>query len=397
MDFVIHRRLIGSKKHRKSNGEWIEEFQESSFVVGHPELEKDLLTALYLSGTKIVIEPPKFHQKVFRNFTLREDIPWELALPRNLFETWVQDIVDKVSKALKGSDLAYYENIFKASCKVVSSLGRMKIHKKKWNFIMDHDIQGVNQSVIESFEPDKKGFAEPIKYNLLGTISGRAKVVSGPEILRLNKELKTLIKSRYKGGKVVQFDYVSLEPRLALILCGHKVPEDIYSYINETVFGGEFSREVVKLSTLSVMYGAGSQSLSEKTGLPISVCKQTIKQLKEFFDIYNITKKLSKEFQDKKIIRNHFGRAIYPEDGAGHKLYNNIIQSTAVDAAILGFFNIINALKDTDAIPVFVIHDNIGIDMPPEMLSTEWIQKIKSVGGEIPGLSDKLLLDSDTI
>jgi hypothetical protein len=145
------------------------------------------------------------------------------------------------------------------------------------------------------------------------------------------------------------------------------------------------------------MYGAGSQSLSEKTGLPISICKQTIKQLKEFFDIYNITKKLSKEFQVQKIIRNHFGRAIYPEDGAGHKLYNNSIQSTAVDAAMLGFFNIINALKETDAIPVFVIHDNIGVDFPPEMLTSEWIEKIKFIGGEIPGLSDKLLLDSDTI
>lgn len=400
MDFVIHRNLIGSKMHRASNGEWIEDIPNDCWVAGDPEPEKDLLMALWLSGFKIKVEPPRFHLKVFRNFTLKEDLPWEMALPKDLFESWVQGLSDKISNALETSDLAYYENIFKRSCNVLETLRPMKIHKKKWNFLSTHDIQGVNSEVVDSFEPNEKGFAEPIKYSLTDTISGRLKVTSGPEILRLNKELKSIIKSRYKGGKVVQFDYVSLEPRLALILAGRSISDDIYSDINKLLFDDQFSREIIKVSTLSVMYGAGAQSLSEKVDLPISVCKSTIQKLKEFFGIFKITKELIKQLVSdppNKLIKNHFGRAIYPESESGHKLYNHFIQSTAVDAVMLGFSNIVELIKETRAIPIFIIHDNIGLDLPPEMLTTEWFEKIKSCGAEIPGLPGKLLLESDSM
>ena len=402
MDFVIHRNLIGSKSHRMSNGSWVNQIPENCWIVEKTSNPKNnLLMALMLCGEKIEIEPPKLHSNIFRNFTFREDIPWEMVLSEDQFQEWVEQLSDKVSMTLERADLTYYEKVFSCSYNVLDSLRPMKIHKKKWQFLEDHEIEGISYDVVSSFEPNEEGFANKINYNLTDTVSGRLKVSSGPEILRLNKELKSIIRSRYKNGKIVQFDYVALEPRLALILAGHKVSNDIYSDINFMLFDGKLSREIVKVSTLSVMYGAGAQSLELKTGLPISDCKLIIKQLKEFFGIHKITKSLIEEYKNKKIIKNHFGRALYPESCEGHKLYSNFIQSSAVDAVMIGFSNIINLISTFDekdmAIPIFVIHDNIGIDFHPSFFSDNNIQKIKDVGGEIFGLEDKLLLGSDTI
>jgi len=402
MDFVLHRDLIGSKCHRMSNGSWVNEIPENCWIVQKTSNPKNnLLMALMLCGEKIEIEPPKLHSNIFRNFTSKNDIPWEKVMSEDSFLEWVKGLSDKISMALESCDLTYYEKIFSCSYNVLNSLKPMKIHKKKWIFLEEHEIEGISYDVISSFEPNEEGFANKINYNLTDTVSGRLKVISGPEILRLNKELKSIIRSRFKNGKIVQFDYVALEPRLALILAGHKVSNDIYSDINFMLFDGKLSREIVKVSTLSVMYGAGAQSLEEKTGLPINDCKSIIKQLKEFFGIHKITKKLIEDYKSKKIIKNHFGRAIYPESCEGHKLYSNFIQSSAVDAVMIGFSNIINFIltfeeKDM-AIPIFVIHDNLGIDFHPSIFSDFNLQKIKDAGGEILGLEDKLLLGSDII
>lgn len=394
MEFAVHSSLIGSKRHRLSDGSWVDNIPEDYWIAGTNIGDRDLLTALMLSGKKVEIEPPNPYLKVIRYFTYNESIPWEMVLPSHAFELWAQSVSNKIHKALTRAELSYYENIFKRSCEVLAALKPMKIHGKKWDYLAERDIQGVNTDVINSFEPYETGFADPIKYSLTSTISGRLTVSSGPEILRLNKELKPIIKSRYKGGKIIQFDYVSLEPRLALILAGHKVSEDIYSDINVMVFENKFSRDVVKVATLSVMYGAGAQSLSEKTGFSVSACKKIIKQLKEFFGIHDRSKKLTKMYRSKNIIKNHFGRAMYPESGAGHKLYNHFIQSSAVDAAMLGFWNIIKGI-DERIIPIFVIHDNIGLDFPPDLLDK--VEEIEKLGAEIPGLDSKLLLGHDKI
>lgn len=396
MDFAIHPDLIGSKKYRLSDGSWIDN-PENMWIAGNPNSERDLLVALFLAGKKIEITPPNPYLKVIQKFTFRKDLPWQMIMPDHAYEKWVEKVSDKIYKAFKRADLSYYENIFKRSCEVFEALEPMRIHRKKWRFLDEHDIQGVSSKIIDSFMPNEDGFADPIKFSLISTISGRSKVVSGPEILRLNKELKSIIKSRYKKGNVIQFDYVSLEPRLALILAGHEVSKDIYSDINRKLFNNKFSRDIVKVATLSVMYGAGAKNLSERTDLPVKTCKEIIKEMKEFFGIHKMAKKLSKEYRSKKIIRNHFGRAIYPESGAGHKLYNNFIQSSAVDAAMLGFWNIIELWKDSGIVPIFTIHDNIGLDFPKDMANDENIEKTKEAGSKIPNLPGKLLLDHDKI
>ena len=397
MDFILHADLIGSKQHLSSDGFWLDEIPEFGWVVGESVPGKDLLTALLLSGVKIEIKPPEVYAKIMNRFTHWDYIPWQQIMPDHVYEKWTTEALDKISKSLIEVDLSYYENIFIKASEVLDALIPMKIHGKKWNYLATHEIQGVSEDVIDSFEPYKNGFTDVIKYTQTSTVTGRLIVKSGPEILRLNKELKSMIKSRYKGGKVIQFDYVSLEPRLALLIAGHSVSEDVYSDINKLVFENKFTRDIVKISTLSIMYGAGGESLQEKVELSLEECKNIIKKLKEFFGIHDMSKKLSKEYRRDKIIRNYFNRALYSESGAGHRLFNNFIQSTAVDCAMMGFWNICQLWKGTKVLPLFLIHDNFGLDFPPELLTDENIEKTKMVGGEIPNLSGKLLLGHDMI
>lgn len=395
-DFVIHSSILGSEKHF-FEGEWITEIPDDVWVVGGNYPERDLLTALYFSGRDISINPPEVYRKVMNNFTYRNNLPWQMIMPEDVFDNFVQESYSKISRAFNISDLSYFENVYVKSLKTLDSLQPIRIHKKKLNYLMEREIPGVNPYVIESFTPDENGFAKKIEYSLKGTITGRMKVSSGPEILLLNKELKGIIKSRYKGGKVVQFDYVSLEPRLALEMAGHEASEDIYFDINKMAFGGQFSRDIVKVATLSVMFGAGSQKLSGETGLPVSVCQKIIKDLKEFFGVHEHSKRLVKEYKSKKRIKNLFGRSIFPESGAAHKLYNHYIQSSAVDLAMLGFGKVIKVIEGMGIIPIFIIHDNLGLDFPPEMIKDEVFEMIKESVGEVDGFSGKLLLDRDII
>lgn len=395
-DFAIHSNILGSNLHYLSNGQWVKEIPHDYWIVGkNISWNKDLLTAFYLDGIDIKISPPEKFIKIVRNFTYKEDIPWEMVMPSHAFKDFVDSVCKKIYKAFGRTTLSYYQNIYKPACEVLDALHPMRIHRKRWRYLAERNIKGINSVVINSFEPNEEGFANPIKYSLTSTVSGRLKVIEGPEILRLNKELKSIIKSRYKGGKIIQFDYISLEPRLALLLAGHNVVDDVYSYINDMVFRGELERDIVKVSTLSVMFGAGAKSLSEKTGFSMTDCKSIIKQLKEFFNFYDLSKKLSKEYRSKKVIRNYFGRAIYPESGAGHKLYNHYIQSSAVDAAMLGFRNIVNLIDGV--VPIFIIHDNIGLDFPAKLITKENLELIKEEGSKIPKLDGKLLLGSDSI
>lgn len=397
MEFAIHSDTIGSEKHLSSDGSWLEDLPEDRWIVGKSNPEKDLLLALFLFGTKLEITPPKVYSKIMNNFGWERNIPWQKVMPDHDYVKWTDDVLNKVSKALESFSSEYHDNVFVKACELLAALQPMKIHGKKWDYLASHDITGVQSSVIESFRPYKDGFTDKIEYNLNSTVTGRMTVKSGPEILTLNKELKSIIKSRYKGGKIVQFDYVSLEPRLALILGGYEVSDDIYSDINDLIFDNKFTRDIVKLSTLSVMYGSGAEKLSESIGLSFQESRGIISQLKQFFGVHKMSKELSNEYKKNKFIRNFFGRAIHAEDGAAHRLFSNYNQSSATDCANIGFWNIIQLWKGTRVIPQFLIHDNLALDFPPEMLTEENFEKTKEVGSKVPNLNGKLLLGYDML
>tara|TARA_Y100000389_G_scaffold135443_1_gene132984 strand:- start:360 stop:788 length:429 start_codon:yes stop_codon:yes gene_type:complete len=102
------------------------------------------------------------------------------------------------------------------------------------------------------------------------------------------------------------------------------------------------------------------------------------KRLLSMFSVKE-TKKVLKE-TDKEELQNHFGRPIFPDKES--KLFNSYIQSTAVDVAMLGFGQIISALRAAGGCrPLFLIHDEIICDVPSGVLTSA--QEIFKGGIEI--------------
>ena len=58
-----------------------------------------------------------------------------------------------------------------------------------------------------------------------------------------------------------------------------------------------------------------------------------------------------------------------PRTDKKHVLYNNIIQSSAVDAALLGFRSLLSSITG-DFTPLFIIHDAIILDLSKESLKS---------------------------
>ena len=374
--------------------------KEDFFIIGKSVLDqsKDFLNIIKLCGTKLEINIPNNFLKMVSQLTVHEFDLWQKVMPKSIYENYCNEIFEKAKKALEKTDFNYYENIFLKSFKLLNSLQKIKVNKKKWEFLNNNEIVGINRDIIDSLKPDENGFCEQIIYDQFSTTTGRLTVKSGPQILRLNKEYKSVFKSRHKGGKIVQFDYVSLEPRIALILAGHNPGVDIYSDINKMVFDEKFERDICKLSTLSVMYGMSAKNLAEKTNLSISDCQNIIlPKLKEYFGVHSRNIKLMKEMKNNGFIRNHFGRAIYPNDSSAHILYSCFNQSSAFDAGMLGFLNVVEILP-SDVLPIFIIHDNLGLDIPKNYFdNNELFEKIKEAINPISNFPGKLIVAYDNI
>ena len=69
-------------------------------------------------------------------------------------------------------------------------------------------------------------------------------------------------------------------------------------------------------------------------------------------------------------MQNCFGRPINPSSYRDSLVYNNWLQSSAVDVSLLGFRKLIKRFRDFNIKfnPLFLIHDALIIDASPEMI-----------------------------
>ena len=97
------------------------------------------------------------------------------------------------------------------------------------------------------------------------------------------------------------------------------------------------------------------------------------------------------------MIFNFYNRPISPGSGLRHVLVNNYIQSSSVDAALLGFGSLVEDIgsKEIRAVPLFVIHDALILDIHPA--SIEKFRKILRKGVFIEKLSLRFPVSFETI
>lgn len=198
---------------------------------------------------------------------------------------------------------------------------------------------------IDSFLPAFGSVCSPIHYRH-DTKTGRLRVESGPRVLGMNKKHRGVIRSRYPRGSIMSIDFVSLEPRLALMAVGESPRGDVYEEISRA---SGYSRAKAKIATLSFLYGAGASG---------GVEEKLKRHVKEYFRVQSLQELIASTPGT-----NGYGRPIEPEEP--RLMIPHWVQSTAVDVCLLGFSQLAETLAGL-CDPLFLVHDALFVDVPAD-------------------------------
>jgi hypothetical protein len=314
---------------------------DSNWKVGSKkEICHSLEELLLIYGFSV---PPLIPEPLKKSYQLiyGDEINWINALGNQRFAQVLKSFVGQIRESISQiENQSYFQELSKTR-KILTRLQTAKIDVEKYEQLLKKsDI-----SSLKSFQPDPVGFSSLPKYTL-STSTGRLTSLSGPKILTLSQENREILKSRFVNGHVYIIDFVSLEPRVALLLSRNETPFDIYQEMG-TLTSSDISRTKLKISTISTLYGSGH------------VEKNIRKLIHEYFRL----DKLYERYLNKEKITNLFGRPLSPKED--YQKISHFVQSTAVDIALRGFETLCE--RETDLIPLFVIHDALVVDSPKKL------------------------------
>jgi DNA polymerase-1 len=270
---------------------------------------------------------------------------------------------------------------------IFNELQPAKINPQRFFEVLSES--GMNHRVINGFKPDARGYASPIIYDRFGTRTGRLTVQSGPGILTMKKEYRDMIIPSWEGGQILSIDFSSLEARILLYEAnGDCQSPDLYSQISQDLFGGAKSRKAVKGAVISELYGSSKTALGLALNIKGRELDDFVLKIKDFFKTSQLKKRLKDEYYSCGHITNKHGKKIQIDEPADHIFVNSYAQSTGVDVSLLGFSKIVNQLKSNKIRPLFLLHDELIIDVHPDEI--EKVFQIKDV--EIPGYQQRFPL-----
>lgn len=215
-----------------------------------------------------------------------------------------------------------------------------------------------------------------INYSNKRTITGR--ITSNdrynPQNLSKSNDDRAMIISRFRNGKIYQFDFTSFEIRIAIYLCGDEefieeyYDKDIHAetaiIIFETPDFTNEQRAIAKDVNHAILYGAGEATILKRLeGLPYP--HEKMFRVKQFLSpIFEKSKELMDLAENRGYLINKWGSIIRPEKSyAG---FNNYIQSTASEIIVDKVIEIKNILVGKRSQFMFQVHDSIVLDVHPE-------------------------------
>ena len=376
MSICIHKSLIGTDLHLISDdGEfgWSRDVPPDSWLCGFSEDHHKSLDILSEAvSVNLKTSPSEAHTNMWSS--LRPEgllgVPWQWALKKGGFQAHIKQLLEQIDDLLERNHDSYYVKEFVTIRQFLQGMARCKADHKGILKILNDDRE--RDGSLRSFVPDSNGYLQQVRYSQTSSCSGRLTVVAGPSILTLRKDRRSLLRSSLPGGKLIQVDFVSLEPRVALSTAGRESSGDIYQMVRDDVLGGSVTREKAKIATISSLYGMSARKLSEMIGDgDISGSRAVLSKIREYFDIPRLEKSLREESRRVGKIKSHYGRLMDTEDISNHVLVNRFIQSTATDAALLGFSEMVEKISklQIEAKPVFVIHDALILDVEDSSIS----------------------------
>lgn len=215
-----------------------------------------------------------------------------------------------------------------------------------------------------------------INYSNKRTITGRimSKDSYNPQNLnKTNDERKNII-SRFEGGSILVFDYISFETKIALYLSGDK--EFIEEYYNEDLhyetasilFGTEDvtdeQRMFSKTFNHALLYGAGEDTLLEKLSEHFDNPVQQLYKVRNLLrPIILKSEEIKEYYKSNGFIVNPWGSIIRADKA--HASFNNYIQSFASEIVVDKLFEIRELLKRYKTQFMFQVHDSLVFDLHP--------------------------------
>jgi hypothetical protein len=387
LEFYISKNMLGTPKSlvHSSDGtfKW-EDNPKSDYAIGDTEALISISEISKLLKVDVDLEVGSQKQKkAFAELGLNEhEIAWAAALSPQIFYSRLRSIAEEVKKIICAYDNTEYGQTYKECKEFLRSLSRASVNVEKIHSYIENCKSGPSViSSLKSFLPPKgESYASKAVYSQTSTSTGRLVVNSGPSILTLPARNRDILKSSM-GGKIFQVDFVSLEPRVMRYVNNQDAPDDIYNDIKDKLFNSEIDRKVVKLATLSALYGSSHRAISEITGNKES-SKNVIRRVRQYFDVDRMERGLMRILHEEKQIANYYGRPLRIEDPRPNILISHYVQSTAVDTALIGFSRLMKDLTLLKIVPIYVIHDAVVVDVP--MDSIEEFHKICNVGIQLP-------------
>lgn len=217
-----------------------------------------------------------------------------------------------------------------------------------------------------------------VNYSTKRTITGRVtcKDKYNPQNLSKSNDERAKIISRFRNGKIYQFDYTSFEARIALYISENEsfiqdyYDKDIHSetalIMFETHSFTPEQRESAKLVNMAIMYGASDATTLKMLSMyPEPHIK--LQRVKSFLEpILKKAEEIIEGSKAKGYIINKWGSIIRPEkDFAG---FNNYLQSTASEIVVDKIYEIKKLLVPYRSQFLFQVHDSLVFDVHPEEL-----------------------------
>lgn len=358
--WIQNNRFVSERKHEK----------HEAIILTKDDLKT--IERLYLC--KLPVFPPENFRIIYNklsNFN-QDNIPWPSCMPKDLFLKEVSVFGEKLNSILEQetNNLKYYSTFYKNGNVVFQHLQPAKINEQVFNSLAEKHSDDPH---LMSFKPTH-GFARNVSYSRQDTVTGRLKIMSGPNVLHLRKEYRSqILTSRFgQDGAIYEFDYKSLEPRVLLAIKGLKeIPVDIYEHLQQNFFQNhpDLTKDRIKNMGLSFLYGGNPNNIfAESTDSPRGQDVDGFMNVfNEYFGVEDLKKRLLLESERNGYVTNLFGRRVDTRQARNSILVNYWNQSTAMDLACLGFskatMGISQYLRTKLVFPLFLVTDAFYLDI----------------------------------
>ena len=257
---------------------------------------------LTLGGVDVPSVPDDAWRKVMATLGSTDPVPWSSVLPPSFYKKRVKNILKTVVGNFDRLPKEYCAQTWMPCGSVLDALRPARVDSSQFRSLSD---AGVGNGALESFRPGAGGYAPVVAYDRFGTRTGRLTVASGPNILTLKKEHRSVLRSHYSDGRVVSLDFSSLEARIILCEAGASAPaSDIYGHIAQEIFGGSASRSAVKVAVLAELYGASKGLLSRKLEMTGPQLDRMVDGIRSYFKTDELKKRLAHDLRTTGYIHN---------------------------------------------------------------------------------------------